>query len=253
MPEDVHGGWLELVKMLAQRTAELHVALASSKDDPAFAPEPIEQADLRKWRDQVLTEMASTFKLIERPEELHESARVDAVQLAEVWNGLERHIVAEADKLKPGGLKLRHHGDYHLGQVLLKRNDFIIVDFEGEPARSLEERRAKNSPLRDVAGMFRSFTYARRAAMRRCSITSNEDCGKWDPLLEAWEQETRRVFLRVYDEIASAAGLYPSFERIRPLLALFEIEKALYELRYELSHRPDWASIPMRSLIAFSG
>jgi maltose alpha-D-glucosyltransferase/alpha-amylase len=253
IPEDVHGGWIELVKMLAQRTAELHVALASSKDDPAFAPEPIEQADLRRWRDQVLTEMASTFKLIERPEELHESARVDAVQLAEVWNGLERHIVAEADKLKPGGLKLRHHGDYHLGQVLLKRNDFIIVDFEGEPARSLEERRAKNSPLRDVAGMFRSFTYARRAAMRRCSITSNEDCGKWDPLLEAWEQETRRVFLRVYDEIASAAGLYPSFERIRPLLALFEIEKALYELRYELSHRPDWASIPMRSLIAFSG
>jgi maltose alpha-D-glucosyltransferase / alpha-amylase len=253
VPEDVHGAYLALAKMLAQRTAELHVALASATDDPAFTPEPITPADLRRWRDQVLTELASTFKLIERPQELHESARVDAVQLAEVWSGIERRVVAEADKLKPAGVKIRHHGDYHLGQVLLKRNDFFIVDFEGEPARPLEERRAKHSPLRDVAGMFRSFTYARRAALQRCSITSNDDCAKWDPLLEQWEQETRTVFLRIYDEIASAAGLYPSFERMRPLLALFEIEKALYELRYELSNRPDWASIPMRSLIAFSG
>jgi maltose alpha-D-glucosyltransferase/alpha-amylase len=231
----------------------LHIALASSKDDPEFKPAPITPADLRKWRDQVLTELATTFKLIERPQELHESVRVDAVQLAEVWNGLERRVVAEADQLQAAGVKIRHHGDYHLGQVLLKRNDFIIVDFEGEPGRPVEERRAQHSPLRDVAGMFRSFTYARRASMQRCSITSNEDCARWDPLLEQWEQETRAVFLRVYDEIASAAELYLSFDRMRPLLTLFEIEKALYELRYELANRPDWAGIPMRSLIAFSG
>jgi maltose alpha-D-glucosyltransferase/alpha-amylase len=169
-----------------------------------------------------------------------------------VWNGLERRVASEADRLLATGLKIRHHGDYHLGQVLLKRNDFIIVDFEGEPARPLAERRAKSSPLRDVAGMFRSFTYARRAALQRCSITSSEDCAKWDPLLEQWEQETRKVFLRVYDDIACAAGLYPSFEKMVPLLTLFEIEKALYEVRYELANRPDWAGIPMRSLISFS-
>jgi maltose alpha-D-glucosyltransferase/alpha-amylase len=127
------------------------------------------------------------------------------------------------------------------------------VDFEGEPARPLEERRAKSSPLRDVAGMFRSFTYARQAALQRCSLASSDDCARWDPLLTLWEDETRQVFLRVYDEIAHAAGLYADLEQVRPLLALFEIEKALYELRYELSNRPDWASIPMRSLIAFSG
>jgi maltose alpha-D-glucosyltransferase/alpha-amylase len=115
----------------------------------------------------------------------------------------------------------------------------------------LAERRAKSSPLRDVAGMFRSFTYARHAALQRCSITSSEDCAKWDPLLSQWEQATREVFIRVYDDIARAAGLYASLEQMQPLLTLFEIEKALYELRYELGNRPDWASIPMRSLIAF--
>ncbi len=252
MTEDVHGAYLALAKVLAQRTAELHVAFTTSTDDPAFEPEPITEADLRHWRDQVVADLARTFELIAQPEHLHEAARMDAVQLAEVWNGLERRVAREADRLIATGRKIRHHGDYHLGQVLLKRNDFIIVDFEGEPARPLEERRAKSSPLRDVAGMFRSFTYARRAALQRCSITSSEDCAKWDPLLEQWEQETRKVFLRVYDDIACAAGLYPSFEKIVPFLTLFEIEKALYEVRYELSNRPDWAGIPMRSLISFS-
>ncbi len=101
--------------------------------------------------------------------------------------------------------------------------------------------------------MFRSFTYARQAARQRCSLTGGEDCARWDPLLDQWEQQTREVFVTVYDQIAQAAGLYTNLEQVRPLLTLFEIEKALYELRYELSNRPDWASIPMRSLIAFSG
>src|SRR5262249_50781098 len=114
-------------------------------------------------------------------------------------------------------------------------------------------RRAKSSPLRDVAGMFRSFTYARQAAMQRCSITSSEDCSKWDPMLAQWEQETRRIFLSAYDDIARASRLYLDIEQKRPLLTLFEIEKALYELRYELGNRPDWVRIPLRSLMAFSG
>ena len=196
----------------------------------------------------------STLALIMNPGELPEAARQDAIQLAEVRVGLEKRIAAESAKLvTAGGVKIRHHGDYHLGQVLLKRNDFIIVDFEGEPARPLEERRTKHSPLRDVAGMFRSFTYARQAAMRQCSVTSSEDCARWDPQVVRWEKETRETFLRVYDEIARAAGLYTSLEEVMPLLTLFEIEKALYELRYELRNRPDWAAIPLRSLIAFSG
>jgi maltose alpha-D-glucosyltransferase/alpha-amylase len=252
--EDPHGAFLALVRMLAQRTAELHVALATPTDDLAFKPEPITADDLRKWAQQVRADAQSTLALIASPEELPEAARQDAIQLAEVRAGLEKRIADESARLvTAGGLKIRHHGDYHLGQVLLKRNDFVIVDFEGEPARPLEERRAKSSPLRDVAGMFRSFTYARQAAMRQCSVTSPEDCARWDPQLESWEQETRETFLRVYDEIARDAGLYTSLEEVEPLLTLFEIEKALYELRYELRNRPDWAPIPLRSLIAFSG
>jgi maltose alpha-D-glucosyltransferase/alpha-amylase len=252
-PEDAHGPYLALVRMLGQRTAELHVALATDTDDPAFKPEAIAPEDLRKWVAGVERDARESLALIENPEQLPESAQADAIELLERRAALESRIASEAAKLVAGGLKIRHHGDYHLGQVLLKRNDFVIVDFEGEPARSLEERRAKNSPLRDVAGMFRSFTYARQAAVRQCSLTSSEDCAKWEPLLEEWELETRGVFLRVYDDIARAAGLYTSLEHLQPLLSLFEIEKALYELRYELRNRPDWASIPLRSLIAFSG
>jgi len=252
-PEDVHGPYIALVKMLAQRTAELHVALALPTEDPAFKPEPITSHDLRAWVHKVQDDARETLDLLSRPQDLPEALRVEAIQLTEVRTNFERRVAAEGNRLVAGGLKIRHHGDYHLGQVLLKRNDFVIVDFEGEPARPLAERRAKHSPLRDVAGMFRSFSYARQTAMRQCSVTSSEDCARWDPLLVTWEQETRETFLRVYDEIARAAGLYTSLEHIQPLLALFEIEKALYELRYELRNRPDWASIPLRSLIAFSG
>jgi maltose alpha-D-glucosyltransferase/alpha-amylase len=164
---------------------------------------------------------------------------------------LLRRIDALVPKL-PRGLKTRHHGDYHLGQVLVKRNDFIIVDFEGEPGRPLEERRHKSSPMRDVAGMLRSFTYARRAAMQKCTLQSTDDCSKWELLLEKWERDVRRLFVATYDTIARGAGLYQSLEEVQPLLALFEIEKALYEARYEVGNRPDWASIPLRSLIAFT-
>jgi maltose alpha-D-glucosyltransferase/alpha-amylase len=253
LAEDAHGAYLALARMLAQRTAELHVALAGQTDDPAFKPERITTADMLTWAQQVLKDAESTLALVAQPEQLPEALRVDAIQLAEARAGLERRIATEVAGLVADGLKIRHHGDYHLGQVLLKRNDFFIVDFEGEPARPLEERRAKSSPLRDVAGMFRSFTYARQAALRQCSVTFSDDCAKWDPMLAEWEQETRQTFLRVYDEIARAAGLYTSLEQVQPLLTLFEIEKALYELRSELRTRPAWAGIPLRSLIAYSG
>jgi maltose alpha-D-glucosyltransferase/alpha-amylase len=149
-------------------------------------------------------------------------------------------------------LKIRHHGDYHLGQVLLKRNDFVIVDFEGEPGRPLAERRVKHSPLRDVAGMLRSFSYARRSALQRCTAQTSEDCTRFDSLLDKWEGDARQTFIRIYDSIAQPSGLYKSLEEIQPLLTLFEVEKALYEVRYELNNRPDWTSIPLRSLSAFT-
>jgi maltose alpha-D-glucosyltransferase/alpha-amylase len=148
--------------------------------------------------------------------------------------------------------KTRYHGDYHLGQVLLVRDDFLIADFEGEPGRPLSERRRKHSALRDVAGMLRSFAYAREAALRH-ALEVPENVERLPPFARAWELEARRAFLEAYAKGAQAAGLYASFDAARELVALFELEKSLYELRYELANRPAWAGIALGSLLALAG
>jgi maltose alpha-D-glucosyltransferase/alpha-amylase len=252
MAEDVHGAYLELVKTLATRTAELHRALAAATSDPAFTPEKIQEEDLARWRRNVRNEAETTLEMLaERAAQLPATINSEAQHLLSQRAILLRRIDSSVPRL-PRGLKTRLHGDYHLGQVLLKRNDFIIVDFEGEPGRPLAERRVKHSPLRDVAGMLRSFTYARWAGMQHCTAQSAEDCSRWDALLEKWEADVKSTFLATYDAIARGAGIYQSLEEAQPLLTLFEVEKALYETRYELGNRPDWASIPLRSLIAFT-
>jgi maltose alpha-D-glucosyltransferase / alpha-amylase len=240
------------VKTLATRTAELHRALATPTDDEAFSPEPIRPEDVSAWLRTVRGEAEKTLEML--------AARLGQLPVAIVPEA--EFLLSRRDTLlqrietavshAPQGLKTRHHGDYHLGQVLLKRNDFIIVDFEGEPARPLAERRIKHSPLRDVAGMLRSFTYARKAAMQRCSVQSAEDCVRWDSLVEKWEHDVRSTFISTYDSIARPAGIYESLDDVLPLLKLFEVEKALYETRYELGNRPDWTPIPLRALSAFT-
>jgi maltose alpha-D-glucosyltransferase / alpha-amylase len=251
LPDDAHGLYLALMKTLATRTAELHVALSRPTSDPAFAPEPITGEDIATWRAHALAEAEATLDLLADDSQLPPAVMADADSLLKRRTLLLRRIEASTATL-PGGIKARRHGDYHLGQVLVKRNDFILVDFEGEPGRTLPERRLKHSPLTDVAGMLRSFAYARRAALQRNSLKAPDEADKLEPLLEKWEQETRQTFIAAYDEVAQAAGLYDSLEEMQPLLQLFEIEKALYEVRYELGNRPDWASIPLRSLIAFA-
>ncbi len=149
---------------------------------------------------------------------------------------------------RPRGLKIRCHGDYHLRQVLLKRNDFVITDFESSPDAGAGLKRSKSSPLTDVAGMLRSFAYARRAALDRCSLIPADDRGRWDPQLEEWEQQTRSTFLSTYDEIARASGLYSSFAHAAPLLRLFELRAACADVRRELLGRPEWAVVPLRVL-----
>jgi maltose alpha-D-glucosyltransferase/alpha-amylase len=231
----------------------LHCALATPTSDPVFSPEPITAGDVAAWRTAVLAQANETLDLLAAAEDrLPQACRADARALIERRDALLARIESHRT-LTPVGIKIRYHGDYHLGQVLLRRNDFVIVDFEGEPQRPLAERRVKGSPLKDVAGMLRSFQYAAQTALQRCEIQSAEDCGRWAPLLQRWEAETRGVFLSVYDPLARACGLYRSLEEVRPLLELFEVEKALYEVRYELGNRPDWVPIPLRSLIAFCG
>jgi maltose alpha-D-glucosyltransferase/alpha-amylase len=147
-----------------------------------------------------------------------------------------------------GVLKTRLHGDYHLGQVLVSRNDFVIIDFEGEPGRSFEERRLLQSPLRDVAGMLRSFGYASANALRSLTL-HDEEAQVLMPLTLEWEQQAREAFLRAYDKRAGGHGLYETLQPGRGLLGLYELQKALYELRYELDNRPDWVRIPLQGIL----
>jgi maltose alpha-D-glucosyltransferase/alpha-amylase len=255
-PADAHGLHLALMKTLATRTAQLHGALAAATSDPAFAPEPITAGDVSAWRRATRAAGTATLEMLaERATALPPVAAAEAVTLLGQRAALLRSIgsIGRAGGTAPRGIKMRCHGDYHLGQVLLKRNDFIITDFEGPPDQSLAAQRRKHSPLTDVASMLRSFAYARQMALQQCSLISAHERDKWEPQLEQWEQQARRVFLASYDEIAGASGLYASFEEMAPLLRLFELDTALADLRHELLNRPEWAAVPLRRLAALAG
>ncbi len=250
--EGAHGLYLELARTLGTRTAELHRALGFPSTDPAFGSEPITASDVERWRGRVREEAEHTFAAIEGTSAPAGDAENAAQQLlarrAALLERIDRVTVSDRR-----AVKIRHHGDLHLGQVLLQRNDVVFVDFEGEPARPLAERRAKHSPLRDVAGMLRSFVYARHAALRRVPKEPGDDRQRWERMLSGWESATRETYLRAYDVVARAAELHDGIEANRDLLALFELEKALYELRYELANRPDWVSIPLSDLVQAAG
>jgi maltokinase len=217
-------GLLGEIRELGARVGELHSALAAP-DDAAFAPEPIRREDLQRWTRGLLAELDRTVRVAESlvPDL---AARRDALRAR-----IERLAAAN-----PSGLRLRQHGDLHLGQVLRSGGQWLIFDFEGEPARTLPERREKHCPYKDVAGMLRSFAYADAAAEKRGA-----------PPADRW-RATREAFLEGYR--SRAQHLLPSDERTATLLlASLELEKLLYELRYEVGHRPDWVGIPARDLL----
>ena len=251
-PEDVHGAYLALIRTLATRTAQLHLAFASSAGNPDFDPEVVSDADLEGWKARVLEEARATLEqLSQRLGELTLPPRTDARTLIAQREKLVRRIES-ISLATTRAYKMRHHGDYHLGQVLLTKNDFLIADFEGEPGRTFEERRVKHSPLRDIAGMLRSFNYARWTALRG-ALRGHEDDHRLAPLAEEWEQQVRREFLAAYDETVHESRLLPSLADVRALMELFELEKALYELRYELANRPGWAAIPLQGILMLAG
>ena len=251
-PSDVHGAYLALVQTLGLRTAELHRAFTHRTGDPAFDPEPASAQDFAQWKQRVREDAAVALDLLaQRLPQLPAAVGGDARSLLERRDQVLARI--ESLPLPTGAVgKARHHGDYHLGQVLVSKNDFLITDFEGEPERTLAERRRKHSPLRDAAGMLRSFSYAAGAALAR-AITTPEDEARLAPLAADWEAQTRAAFMSAYDQTARGAGLYVSEEDMRALVALFELEKALYELRYELNNRPDWVRWPLAGITRLVG
>jgi len=235
---DVHGGFLALMATLGRRTAELHRALATRTGAAGFDPEPLAPADHAGFKAHAAEDATATLALLrERIDLLPGAAQADARTLLDATDALQAGI-ASRRPMEGVGVKTRYHGDYHLGQVLVKDNDFVIIDFEGEPARTFDERRTKGSPLRDVAGMLRSFNYARWSALRRVAQSPEEAERLAAPAI-AWEQATRAAFLTGYGAAVDTE-----------LLALFELDKALYELRYELNNRTDWAQVPLHGVLA---
>ena len=242
------GGYLADAELLGRRTAEMHRALASRDDIAAFAPEPFTPHYQRSIYQYVRTQAVQALQLLRR------RARdlSDAQELLAREAELQQHIRAVLNG-KIGGQRIRTHGDYHLGQVLYTGNDFVIIDFEGEPLRPLSERRIKRSALRDVAGMLRSFHYAPYAVMFgqvAGSVIRPEDVPRLDAGAQFWVRSVSDAFFRSYLEHGSGAAHLPRTpEEVRVLLEAHLLEKALYEIVYELNNRPDWVRIPLRGVL----
>jgi len=255
LPVNAHEAYLVMVRTLAKRTAELHLALARTTGNADFDPEPLTRADVDGYLERALTEARTTLELLRASGDAIPPADRDrATEVLAQQPQLIARLMSNAADSAQGqgqGQKIRIHGDYHLGQVLVTRNDFVIVDFEGEPGHSMEERRAKQSPLRDLAGMLRSFSYVEHSATR--SVAHNEsELGRLRSLARAWATEVRSAFLSAYEAQMRASGVALSIQPGRGLLGLFELEKALYELRYELNNRPTWAGIPLHGILEWA-
>jgi maltose alpha-D-glucosyltransferase/alpha-amylase len=244
------GAYLETAAKLGQRTAELHLALAADRENPAFAPEAFVTRDLAMIAARVADDSRPTFDALARALDV----------LPEGTRALANRVLTERTELMGRllsltgtgdlGEKTRIHGDYHLGQVLWSESDFFIFDFEGEPDRPLSERRANQSPLKDVAGMIRSFGYAASAGLHAVTLSYPMERERLVAWSAQWQTWSSAAFLRAYLETAATGRFLPR-ERatIDNLLGMFVLEKALYELRYELNHRPDWVSIPLTGIV----
>ena len=239
------------MRALAARTAELHRALAVSTGDPSFDPEPFTAARLAEWAAAIRAELDTTLASVRsHRSELTGPARDVASQALDSTRQLHAAIDRHANG-PTTALAIRLHGDFHLAQALVTRNDFIITDLEGEPGRRLEERRRKHTVLKDVAAMRRSFDYARVVAARQFAATPHSGSVDVAPLLEDWRGRAQAAFLDAYTQAIGDSGVLPrdSTETGR-LLALATMERLLYEVRYELANRPELVTVPLLDLTA---
>ncbi len=229
----------------------MHIAFETDTDDPAFRPEPVSADDIQSW---AAAAQETGHRALE--------ALTDGTALDPQAQELAEALLARRDKVVdrlqamlgevPAFSKTRHHGDYHLGQVLVTGRDAVIIDFEGEPLRPLAERRAKHSALRDVAGMLRSFAYAAAAASRALPRDlSQPERNAVEDRLAAWEAEASQAFLDAYFETARGSRFCPADRADADrVVRFFMLEKALYEIAYELANRPDWVAIPLCGILA---
>jgi maltose alpha-D-glucosyltransferase/alpha-amylase len=251
LARDHVGLYLDSAATLGRRTAELHFALGSPTDDPAFSPEPMTAADLQNLLADLRQKASNVFDVLK-----DSVSRLpdDLVETAALVLSRRRRILDHFGVLTGDGLlaqRSRIHGDYHLGQVLRVKTDYVILDFEGDPARPLAERRVKLSPLKDVAGMLRSFSYAAYATLINYTSRRPEDLARLAPWARLWEKSTAAEFLRAYRETAHGADFLPSDAGgFQKLLDAYVLDQALYELLSELNNRPAWVRIPLMGILA---
>jgi maltose alpha-D-glucosyltransferase/alpha-amylase len=248
LDELVGGIYPEKARLLAQRTGELHLALASTQDDLLFAPEPFNAMAQRSVFQSMRALLRRTTALLQKKiDNLPPSFRDEAKEVL----GAEKEILAREKRLldRPtNAAKIRIHGDYHLGNILYTGKDFVILDFEGEPARALSERKLKRSALRDVAGMMRSFQYAAYSGLWQPAMRT-EDVPFLERWADLWYREMSSVFLQSYLKTTAGAIFVPqNADDLQILLEAYLLDKAVYEIGYELNNRPDWVVIPIRGI-----
>jgi maltose alpha-D-glucosyltransferase/alpha-amylase len=243
------GAYLSSAALLGQRTGEMHLALASGTKDPSFAPEPFTAQYRRSLYETMRTLTEQSFGLLQkRLKELPEQTRSSAEKLLKLKGEILNRFRLVMQR-KISGMRIRCHGDYHLGQVLFTGKDFVIIDFEGEPARPISERRRKRSTLRDVAGMLRSFNYASRAKLSD-GATRPEDATLLGPWARFWNLWVSVSYLKGYFEATPQAVFLPkSREEIALLLDALLLEKSVYEVGYELNNRPSWVGVPIEGIL----
>jgi maltose alpha-D-glucosyltransferase / alpha-amylase len=247
------GTYLDAAALLGRRTAEMHLALGRPTQDPAFSPEPMVEADLAALRTNLAQHANTAFDALRQN---LSRLPADVEEMSGLVLSRRRRVAERLGRVgdpSPSRLRTRVHGDYHLGQVLRTRGDFVILDFEGEPARSLNERREKQSPIKDVAGMLRSFSYAAYSGLMRVLVRRPGDADRLEPWARLWEQSVCSAFLRAYRLTMKAAGngVVPAeAEVFEQLLEIYVLDKALYELAYELNNRPAWVRIPLAGILA---
>jgi len=240
------------VRVLAERTAELHLVLASDTEDEAFKPEPFTPHYMRGLYQSMRNLTRQNFHALNR--QFKNLSAEDAVLAQKVLSQEQEilHRFRAIYEKRYNAMRIRHHGDFHLGQVLNTGNDFLIIDFEGEPLRSIGERRLKACPLRDVAGMIRSLHYASQAALAKyieqgLSNRQREGMAEWGRF---WSRWISAIYYRSYRESMREATFLPSSDAdFKMLTDVFLLRKAVYEVGYELASRPAWLKIPLQGIL----
>ena len=250
--EDEFASFRPYAIMLGRRTAEMHLALATPTEDPAFSMEPLSSADMRIVADDAKIMLDQAFKALDAASRhITDETTSEAVKNLAGRREECGRLIDSLTRDPVGSVKIRIHGDYHLGQILIAREDVMIVDFEGEPARTLEMRRAKQSPMRDVAGMLRSFAYATEAAVTDVKQRLASGADIVASRAAQWCELASQAFLSTYAETISGSPLEIADPAMRErLLRLYLLTKALYEIGYEANSRPAWIRIPVRGVLA---